>query len=56
LALPDQGRMVPEAQRPSLREVFVEPYRVIYHRGEDVLVVLSVQHERRNLDIGGIEP
>ncbi|MHB0980810.1 MAG: hypothetical protein ACYC5Q_12210 [Thermoleophilia bacterium] len=30
--------MVPEAQRPSLREVFVEPYRVIYHRDEDVLV------------------
>jgi toxin ParE1/3/4 len=54
--LPDQGRMVPEAQRPSLREVFVEPYRVVYHRGEDMVVVLSVQHERRNLDIGGIEP
>jgi toxin ParE1/3/4 len=44
--LPDQGRMVPEAQRPSLHEVFVEPYRVVYHRGEEVLVVLSVQHER----------
>lgn len=55
-ALPDQGRMVPEAQRPSLREVFVEPYRVIYHRDKDVLVILSVQHERRDLDIEGIEP
>lgn len=48
--------MVPEAQRPSLREVFVEPYRVIYHRDKDVLVILSVQHERRDLDIEGIEP
>jgi toxin ParE1/3/4 len=55
-ALPDQGRMVPEAQRPSLREIYVEPYRVVYHLGEDVLVVLSVQHERRNLDVGEIEP
>ena len=54
--LPDQGRMVPEAQRPSLREIYVEPYRVVYHRGEDVLVVLSVQHERRHLDFGEIEP
>ena len=33
-ALPDQGRMVPEADRPSLREVLVQPYRVVYqHRG-----------------------
>ncbi|MHB9149745.1 MAG: type II toxin-antitoxin system RelE/ParE family toxin [Thermoleophilia bacterium] len=55
-ALPDQGHMVPEAQQPSLREVLVEPYRVVYHRGEDLLVILSVQHERRDLDIEGIKP
>jgi toxin ParE1/3/4 len=54
-ALPDQGLMVPEAQRPSLREVLVEPYRVIYHRGEVVLVVLTVQHQRRDLDLEDIE-
>ena len=54
--LPDQGRMVPEAQRPSLREVLVEPYRVVYHRDDDVLLILTVQHERRDLDIEGIEP
>ncbi|MDO8987710.1 MAG: type II toxin-antitoxin system RelE/ParE family toxin [Coriobacteriia bacterium] len=54
-ALPDQGRMVPEAQRQSLREVLVEPYRVVYHRDQDALVILSVQHERRDLDIESIE-
>lgn len=54
--LPDQGRMVSEAQLPSLREVLVEPYRVVYHRGEDLLVILAVQHERRDLDIEGIKP
>jgi len=52
--LPNQGRMVPEAQRPSLREVLVEPYRVVYHHDDDVLVILSVQHERRNLDVENI--
>jgi toxin ParE1/3/4 len=54
--LPDQGRMVPEAQRPSLREVRVEPYRVVYHRDDEVLVILSVQRERRDLEVEGIEP
>jgi plasmid stabilization system protein ParE len=33
-----------------------EPYRVIYHRVQDVLVILSVQHERRDLESEGIEP
>ena len=42
--------------RPSLREVLVEPYRVIYQRDDDVLLILSVQHERRDLDLDGIEP
>jgi toxin ParE1/3/4 len=55
-ALPDQGRMVPEAQRPALREVLVEPYRVVYQRDADTVVILTVQHERRDLDLGGIEP
>lgn len=53
--LPDQGRMVPEAQRSSLREVLVDPYRVIYRRDEDEVVVLSVQHERRELDVEAID-
>ena len=47
--------MVPEAQRASIREVLVEPYRVIYYRGEDALVILTVQHQRRGLDLQDIE-
>ena len=50
--LPDQGRMVPEAQRPSVREVIVEPYRVVYLREDELVVILTVQHERRDLDLG----
>jgi len=49
--LPDQGRMVPEAQRQSVGELLVEPYRVVYFRGDDRLLILTVQHERRELDL-----
>ena len=53
-ALPDQGRRVPEADRQSVREVLVEPYRVVYRRDDDVVVILTVQHERRDLDVDGV--
>ncbi|HEY5548177.1 MAG TPA: type II toxin-antitoxin system RelE/ParE family toxin [Coriobacteriia bacterium] len=52
--LPDQGRMVPEAQRQSVRELLVEPYRVVYFRGDDGLLILTVQHERRDLNLEDI--
>jgi toxin ParE1/3/4 len=52
--LPDQGRMVPEAQRQSVRELLVEPYRVVYFRGDDRLLILTVQHERRDLNLADI--
>ena len=47
--MPDQGRRVPEVQRSSIREVLVEPYRVIYRRDEARVVILTIQHQRRNL-------
>ena len=52
---PDQGRVVPEVQRADVREVLVHPYRVIYRRGATEVVVLSVQHDHRELDVSGIE-
>jgi len=52
---PDQGRMVPEAQRSSLREVLVDPYRLVYRRDETELVVLAVHHARRDLDVNDLE-
>jgi toxin ParE1/3/4 len=54
-ALPDQGRMVPEADRESLREVLVDPYRVVYRRDADAVLILTVQHERRDLDLGDVD-
>jgi plasmid stabilization system protein ParE len=52
---PDQGRSVPEVRRTDIREVLVHPYRAIYRRGATEVVVLSVQHDHRELDAGGIE-
>jgi toxin ParE1/3/4 len=53
--LPDLGRMVPEAQRESIRELLVDPYRVIYRRDQDAVMILTVQHQRRDLLIGEAE-
>jgi len=44
---PDRGRIVPELQRPEIREIIVAPYRLPYHRGEDQVTVLAVLHGRR---------
>jgi toxin ParE1/3/4 len=55
-AFPDMGRMVPEAQRPSLREVLVPPYRIIYRRDETQVVILAVHHVRRDFVPGRMEP
>ncbi len=49
--LPDQGRMVPEADRESIRAVLVQPYRVVYRCDDGAVVILTVQHERRDLDL-----
>lgn len=29
---PDRGRVIPELGRPDLREVIVQPYRIMYRR------------------------
>jgi len=53
--MPDLGRMVPEADRETIREVLVQPYRVVYRRDDDVVLILTVQHERRDLDLSDAE-
>jgi len=46
---PDMGRMMPEAGRPEVREVFVEPYRLIYRRDSDLIVIIGVFHSHRDV-------
>jgi toxin ParE1/3/4 len=57
VAFPDSGRMVPELNRPDIREVIEGPYRVIYQRTAERLDVLAVVHGRqRLLAVGGEAP
>lgn len=53
--LPDQGRLVPEADRESLREVLVTPYRVVYRRDDEEVLILTVQHQRRDLNLEEVD-
>jgi toxin ParE1/3/4 len=46
---PDQGRVVPEWHEPSVREVFHEPYRVLYEVFEDRIEILTLSHFRQEL-------
>ncbi|MGH9555075.1 MAG: type II toxin-antitoxin system RelE/ParE family toxin [Terriglobales bacterium] len=45
---PASGRRVPESPRADLREVVVQPYRVIYAVEERTVVILGVAPGRRD--------
>jgi toxin ParE1/3/4 len=47
--LPDQGRVVPEWHESFVREVFHEPYRVLYEVFEDRIEILTLSHFRQEL-------
>ena len=47
--MPDQGRVVPEWHEASVREVFHEPYRVIYEIREGHIEILALSHFRQEL-------
>ncbi len=47
--LPEQGREVPEWHEPTVREVFHEPYRIIYEIHEDRIEILTLIHFRQEL-------
>ena len=47
---PARGRIVPEVQRPSIRELIHGEYRVIYKIQSDSVGILTARHGRRRLD------
>jgi toxin ParE1/3/4 len=47
---PDRGRVVPETSRQDVRELIVNPYRLVYRRDADVVTITMVLHGRRLLD------
>ncbi|MEW6039407.1 MAG: type II toxin-antitoxin system RelE/ParE family toxin [Pseudomonadota bacterium] len=46
---PESGRMIPEAEDKSLREIIVQGYRVMYHLETDRVLILAVMHGSRDL-------
>ena len=46
---PESGRMIPEAEDSTLREIIVQGYRVMYRLEIDRVVILAVMHGSRDL-------
>ena len=46
---PESGRMIPEADNQTLREIIVQGYRVMYRLEPDRVLVLAVMHGSRDL-------
>jgi addiction module RelE/StbE family toxin len=49
---PRSGRMVPEVGEPSLREIVIRNYRVVYRLRREVVQILTVFHGARSFPIG----
>ena len=47
--LPLRGRVVPELDDPSIREIFVKKYRLIYRVAKEATYVLGLIHGARDL-------
>ena len=44
----ERGRIVPELNEPSIREVFVHRYRLLYEVGSEEVRVLAILHGARD--------
>ena len=54
---PRMGRMVPEVGHPSIRELIVGNYRMMYHLSEeDVVEMLTVHHSARRFPYSRVSP
>jgi addiction module RelE/StbE family toxin len=47
IAFPESGRIVPEFQRPDLREVILGSYRVVYQLKGGIAEVVTIFHSAR---------
>lgn len=46
---PESGRMIPEADDNTLREIIVQDYRVMYRVEDKRVLILAVMHGSRDL-------
>ncbi|MFQ5864404.1 MAG: type II toxin-antitoxin system RelE/ParE family toxin [bacterium] len=49
-SFPRIGRMVPEANRDDVREIFYGKYRIIYRIDQNRISILTVRHGKQLLD------
>jgi plasmid stabilization system protein ParE len=49
----ERGRVVPELDDPSIRELQVNPYRLVFSVSETEVAILGVLHQRRDFDRWG---
>ena len=47
---PRSGRIIPNLERPDVREIIVRPYRVIYRVDPDAVRIYGVRHGAQLLD------
>ncbi len=47
---PEIGRIVPEYEEETLRELIISPYRIIYRINIDFVSILTVIHSSRDLE------
>lgn len=52
---PRRGRIVPEVRRSDIRELWVGEYRVVHRVEEERVIILTVRHGRRPLDLDEVE-
>ena len=43
-----RGRIVPERGDPNIRELLVDPFRLLYQVGKTDITILGILHQRRN--------
>ena len=52
---PLSGRVVPELEQATVREVIAAPYRIVYRVRADVLEILTVVHSARRFPPPGLD-
>ena len=52
---PEQGRTLPELNRPDIRELLYPPYRIIYRVESERVSVLLLRHTRQLLDAADLD-
>lgn len=54
--LSNRGRIVPEIADPSIRELILSPFRLIYQVRPDEVFILMLLHEARDFTRSGLSP